>query len=441
MKVNNYIVKIIGLLGDYPTKERLQFQNKLIANGYHEDEASPELKSTLKDIFYREFREIMFVKRDDKKASELLSRRFSANHDDAIRFNKLNRGKEITNTYEAFVKKSEVYFFGEEIALFSLTIEVAPENQHIEYFSDLINQIRNFDAESVYKMNNLEQKSKWHEFISRKYLSDTKLRDENENIKADEYSGSKFKIFSVFDTPVGSVDREPTLYDLGTSSPLGSGSGAGDYAPHPEYYQQIMSNKISYFNNWQSLCLFDSFTTIGTDIISYENQKKTWQDTYFRIYLFRLFFKYNLFRYNTDLNENTVKLRNRFESFLNNYKLNQISFNFLPNEIYSKIGLALRLDEELDTFQQRINRISDAIQEEKQSRMNMLLQAVTALSALGSVQPLLSGLSFAQQYLGWSNALFYAILTLMLLLLAFGVCYFLFPDQIKKLIGKIKKKK
>ena len=127
---------------------------------------------------------------------------------------------------------------------------------------------------------------------------------------------------------------------------------------------------------------------------------------------------------------------NDFEKFLNSYKLSHISFNFLPNEMFNKIGEALHLDEELDTFQNRINRISAAIQEEKQSRTNSLLQFVTVLGGIGSVKPVFDVLSIAQKYLGWSDAVFYTILLIILLAIGIGLLAFLMPEVLKKIKRK-----
>jgi hypothetical protein len=320
-----------------------------------------------------------------------------------------------------------------------LTLKVQSVNQNLTFISDIINQCRNFDAEIDINSTDTNFGPKWHEWISKHYLCNTIIRDEKKKIKVDEFSGSKFKVFSVFDCDISQADRKNLLFDLGTSSPLNSSIGEGNLAPHPDYFNEVMKNKISIFNNWDSLCLFDSFTTIGNNIL--KNERVKWDDSYFRIYLFRLFFKYNLYRYNSDLHDNTVKLRNQFEKFLNNYNLSHISFNFLPNEIFNKIGVALHLEEELNTFQNRINRISSAIQEEKQSRTNALLQFVSVLGGLGSVMPVFDGLSLAQKYLGWSNLVFYTLLVLILLGIGLGLLAFLMPQLVKKIKKKIFTKK
>jgi hypothetical protein len=86
-KVNQSIIKIVGLLGEFPTKKRKDFQFELLKNGYKEDTNSADCNNILKDIFYPDFRGLMFVKNDDKNENELLSRRFYSeekkrNHDE-----------------------------------------------------------------------------------------------------------------------------------------------------------------------------------------------------------------------------------------------------------------------------------------------------------------------------------------------------------------------
>jgi hypothetical protein len=49
-KVNHSIIKIIGLLGEYPKSLRKLFQNDLLKNGYKEDGGSVGLNKILKDM-------------------------------------------------------------------------------------------------------------------------------------------------------------------------------------------------------------------------------------------------------------------------------------------------------------------------------------------------------------------------------------------------------
>mgnify|MGYP000359353729 CR=1 FL=1 len=59
----------------------------------------------------------------------------------------------------------------------------------------------------------------------------------NKKINVDEYSGSKFKLFSVFDVAestynISTETRENLLYDLGSVAPIGTAGGNSFYTPN-----------------------------------------------------------------------------------------------------------------------------------------------------------------------------------------------------------------
>ena len=122
--------------------------------------------------------------------------------------------------------------------------------------------------------------------------------------------------------------------------------------------------------------------------------------------------------------------------------ISHVSFNFLSNEIFAKIGQALELDLELEKFRIRINNLSDKIQEERESKTNMLLRIVTVLGGISSVGPILVGVNLFKEHIknqiGLSDWGFNTIATLLILLVAFGVLYFIFPNELKKIWKKIK---
>ena len=103
-----------------------------------------------------------------------------------------------------------------------------------------------------------------------------------------------------------------------------------------------------------SIPLFDTFTVLGNNLITSANEnsipflRATWTQTYFRIYLFNIFMKYNLFRYNLEMGDDSVKVRDEFEGFLNTYNLSHLSYNFLPNLIFQQHRKGLQIDEELE---------------------------------------------------------------------------------------------
>jgi hypothetical protein len=337
--------------------------------------------------------------------------------------------------YTIGILKSELYLFKDQIGLFSLSIDVQDANKNLEDLSNIISVIKKFDAE-------LEDGTLWNNWISNQMLANIPLRStDNSNVSSDEYSGSKFKVFSVIDFEHQREDRKHHLYDLATSSPLGSGTGQGFFAPDEKYFNQIMSNRIAVFTNWEAVCLFDSFCCVGQYNLGEAGSMNytSWDYTYFRIYLYRLFFKYNLYRYNSMINEadaKTIQLRDQFESFLNNYNIGHISFNFLGNELFNKTGEALELDKELNTFSERINNLSKQLQEERESKTNNLLQIVTVLSGLSSIAPAIDIINQAEQYLQWPPIIYYGLVSIITLTIISGIIYYIFPELFKKLWKK-----
>jgi hypothetical protein len=435
--VTNYIIKIVGLLGDVNPKQ--DFPQFLTA-GYKkdlfptDDQGKPDERKIqgLRDYFYPNFRNIMFL--DDTKSGNyrLIKNGFPSV---ILTYGKGNKkDKEIH--YSINVISSEIYVFDGYFGIFSLSlkIETNHENKKVALadVSNLLSIIRNFTTSTS---DNIE----WHSWISKNILCDKPLR--GANVKADEYSGSKFKTYSVVEFEHDSQDRSNLLFDLATTSPLGSANGNTIFSPDAEYYDTLMQNRIGVFKNWEALASFDSLICVGQDQLNISWHYDSWNHTYFRIYLFRLFFKYNLHRYNSAIHsssEDAVKLRDEFEKFLTRYNISHISFNFLPNEIYKKAGSALDLDAELSSFREMINNLSKTIQEEKQARTNLLLQGVTILTSITSIGPIFELLQEVEKYLGWTDPIFYTVLSILIISLGFGVLYFIMPAELKRIWKKIR---
>ncbi len=135
----------------------------------------------------------------------------------------------------------------------------------------------------------------------------------------------------------------------------------------------------------------------------------------------------------------SVKTRSKFESFLNNYNLSVVSYNFLPNLIFEKHRKSMRIEEELNKFEERINKISQAIQEEQQSRMNMLIGLVGLITSIGSVEPALVILENVRNKIDWSVSSFYISAGISALILSIPILAFLFPEKKKQLIRQWQK--
>lgn len=413
-KVEKSIIKIVGLLEEKPGMQR-----QLLNSGYLPEAIEDEDSSFLKDYFYPGFRKMMFFSH-----ARVDNRRLKKEVNQPIRIAGNSKAEHI------LVKDAEVFLFGADfIALFCITIQPEGEDQDIGRISSLLNLVRQFDT-------NVDDNTKWCEWIEQEILGGNKIR--GRGVAVDDYSGSKFKLYTVIDLEenISENKRTKLLYDLGTSSPPGSSTDEQmPFSPHPDYYSKIMKNKLSVFNNWEALALLDTFTVIGYDILKSNVNFSTWDFTYFRIYLFRVFFKYNLYRYNSLMHskEKIEHLRMRYEQFLNNFNTYPVSYNFLPNEIFQLIGKGLDVQLELKDFHNRITRISDAIKEKKQERMNLLLEFISVLGAMASVAVIPTIIEQLNIVSGWSAAIYYTFLVIVIIILLSILYRFIKPFRRKKL--------
>jgi len=367
ISINKSIVKIIGLF-----EEPAKIDSILTNNNYKQKIVNENEESFLRDYFYIDFRDLMFM--DHEKVN---NRSYKKTINKEISF------KENEDIKEIEVADSEIYLFGKDyIAIFCLSINLKSTNNIIHNYSSFLNIIRQFDSE-------LSTGLKWYEWIQNEVLCSINIRGKEVNVN--EYSGSKFKLFTVLDInkEIDIEKRKNMLFEIGTTSPYGSSSDPSSiFYPHPDYFSNVMENRVSVFNNWESLALFDSFTTIGLNILDKDYKVETWNEIYLKIYLFRLFFKFNLFRFNKKLSYTvkSMKTRTQYEEFLNIFNVKPISYNFLPNKMFEKIGHALEIDTELLDFHTRITRISDNIKEKKQTNMNLLLEFISVVSAAGIIE-------------------------------------------------------
>jgi hypothetical protein len=337
----------------------------------------------------------------------------------------------------------ELFLFNNEVGILSLTFE--PETLDILCISDLTVALKSFDT--PVESGNIQ--SVFHEFISANILAGIQLR--GKNVKADDYSGSKFKIYSVINTTDpddgSKYDRDKLVFEIGTGSRIGELGSNGYNAPSQEYFDEIMGNSIKVFNNYTGLALLDSFTVIGNGDpsgkqIFFQSKDKhfyqfnTYNRIYFAIYVLNLYIRYNIFRFNAVFNDNPVKTREEFELFVNDYNYSHISFNFLPNIFHQKIYAALNIDDEINHFEKRLGSLATKIQEDQEKRQATLLGLVSVLTGLSSFSDIIDLLEKLRSQIGWSTGLFYASLVFLLVALAVPLLIYLFPESAKKIKRK-----
>jgi hypothetical protein len=450
IQINSCLLKVIGVFSFDTRKDYKRFINAGfdtmrvvdLPTGYSDKSRSiEETKKFYKDTYYSEFRELMFTS-NQKSDREGLQQKSIIK---LFRYKTLN-SKFITKKFDEQSKNllefhlpyeintQELFLFPDGVGIFSISFNL--KDQDLEYASDLINQARSFYSKIETNSNfNIS----FHQWISEEILCGIELV--GENLKVDEYSGSKFKIYSVFDLPnlKDSYNRDHLLYEIGTSSPIGTVSNNSRLKPTKEYFDELMKNKLGVFENYEGLALLDSFTVIGYEnYAGLDNSKyghiphHQWNRAYFSIYIFNLYVRYNLFKFNAEFLSNPVKYRSKFQMFLNHYNFTHISFNFLPNIIFKKMREAMGIEFEIEKFEKRLVNLASSIQENQEKRQAFLLTLISVLSGWEASSHLLDQANSIKTWLGWTNFTFYFALFLLIASLAVILMEYLFPIHAQK---------
>jgi hypothetical protein len=423
----NQSILILNSVFEYEKGNR-NLRNLLQKGGFLIDIEPQENHTFLKNYWYPEFRNFLFLPNNTNSVSlyrKLIDEKLTV---------KINKECNIEFT----LNHIDIYIFPNEINLFSLDISL--DSVNLEDYSNFSNKIRQFSA----KILENEIEIDWIDYIEKRYLCGIEIHsnDINKKIKVDDYSGNKFKVYAVYDCDSSILTNlSNILYDVGSNARLGSASGDFEYSPSANYLNEILSNKISVFKNYQILVLFDSLTVIGSNLFDKNYPKEsydTWAKLYYRIYLHNLFLKYSLFMYNSIFDHNPVSTRDSFNKFINNFNINYISFNFLPNLLNKKIRKSLEIDEEIKYFESRINKISASILEEQQNRSNVLLSIVSVLASISSIKPVYEFTEQIRIKQGLTIFSFYTFIILTIIIIAIPVLVYLFPTHSKRIFKRIR---
>ena len=436
-EVNDSEIRIVGI---FEAKKHTKLAKEFVNNGYVPEVLSDDAKKFYKDYWYPEFRDLLFFK-ENESSSKILRKEINQ----SLSFVKTkDEAKNPLICIGAEVIAAEVILFPNDLHFFS--IEIKPKENTIQQIADLIFCAREFNKELLD-----QPEMSWVNWIETNCLNGIQItsNDVNDVVHTDGFSGSKFNLYTLVDFKENEALKNPQvrdelLYDLGCVSRIGTAGGDFSFTPSESYFEELLNDKISVFNNYTILPLFDTFTVVGYNLLNFDQygtKRSSWTQTYFRIYLYNLFIKYNLFRYNLDMEHDSVKVRDEFESFLNTYNLSHISYNFLPNLIFHQHRKSLQIDEELEKFQERINRISQAIQEEQQKRSNLLLGIVGAMTSISSVKPILDILENTRTQIHLNGFLFYSLAGIIAISAAIPLLAYLFPEKKKQLLRKWKNRK
>lgn len=237
-------------------------------------------------------------------------------------------------------------------------------------------------------------------------------------------NGNKLKLFQIVEIESKGIEEKEQnelLFELGTLAPIGSYNNNSFSSPSQEYFNRIMGqNRISVFNNWKALSLFDTFTILSYPTNSY--LLENWTNSYFgMIYIHSLFLKFYLFRMNILFRKKASKisyLEKEFLAFERNCCFHKISYNFLPLEFYESLDIGLEINEERKQLYHMIEQEKNIQDKEGDRKMNNLLFFLTCLTIFSTVWDfscLFNQIYPYQEGLG-SDVLGYRLVTSILLL-------------------------
>ena len=388
IKITNHIINVCGIF-----LYSNDFENKIYQSGY-----KLNINSNYKDLFYPTYSKLLFTQKSvNKRYTKYTESEF---------LTLLIRGRDNNIIKEASfqINSYNLYLFEDNFGLFSLDISLADADISLSEYSDATFLLRSFG--SKLKNNDID----WCQYIEKNVLIETRIR--GEEILVDEFSGSKFKLYQVIqlNTQISEAEQTSLLIDIATISKIGSSISDSYDSNSKEYYQNLIdSNLISVFKNWKGLSLFDTFTILGYNILDQDWKLNNYKDLYFNIYLINIYIKYSLFRYNFQVIDFPKKLREKFENFIAEYNLTQISYNFLPNLLHNKQRVSLEIPEELCGLNDKIIKLSDKIKEEQQSKTNFILGIISFFSSLAAFSPIVDFAYELKNKFHLNNFIFYSI--------------------------------
>ena len=333
--------------------------------------------------------------------------------------------------YSFYLQKLHFFFFPLGVVLFA--IEIDDSNTDLNELTAAHYALTNFlDVDAF---NSKELVDKLTPII--KYIP----KSDSSKLNKD---GNKLKIFQTVEiekVPKSEDLFNAMLYEIGTSSPIGSvlGNTCPDLKPSRQYFDSIIkANLVSTFDSWKGLGLMDSFTVLGG-----ENSfiKDDWIYMYFPlVYLRCLFVKIFCFSRNNSYRQSDQliggKLRDEIAIMEKYYFYDNISYNFQPNLLYAAMAKGLEIKAERSELSRQIKeyarRESEDNKEKEEQRLNNTLAGVSVFAVFSVVWDLWGIIDKSEDDLLAKCLIGIAVIVIIAL---FGRIY---SKQIKKLVTKTK---
>lgn len=239
-------------------------------------------------------------------------------------------------------------------------------------------------------------------------------------------NGNKLKIFQIVeldDAEWRAADSDRLLFETAMLMRVGSSVESSS----AEYYERTLrENRLSIYNNWKALALFDTFTMIGCDVPAW--LADNWKQDYFgMIYVSLLFNKLYLFRLNILFRKRLRKidrLESEFDEFERTCRFGKISYNFMPLEVCAAVNRGLDIDSEEERLYRMIERENDRAEKRSDQHMNSLLFFLTCLAMISAVWDaacLINEMYPFASYVGSDLVGFRAVTYLLLLLIMLAI--------------------
>lgn len=386
--IKEYSIQFCGMF-NFSSKQRRQLQKRPFYKKF--ELSAPKIRGIIAKQYYPVFRPFILNNSSDSEYLELVSAS-PVSFANCLFANYTKHGQPEPSPYFN-IQNVSLTFYDEKfrIGIYSFEAVLLDGQKNaspvdLNDYTAFVKFCREFENEIILGNETLSISS----FVEKKLLC---LDDKGSCIKVSEhpdspyYSGSKLKTWMTADILAYSpgYDQEKALYEIGTSGSFMSSCNGDVYQPSDVYLKSVMEDQISVFNNWTALCLFDSFTLIGNDYL--KHGETVWRETYLKIYKFNLYYKFYLFKVNSDLaTKGKLSItRNELSKFINKYNLELISYNFLPNLIFSNIKKALGTQSETSALMDKIENTNRIFKEESDKHLNILLSIIAVLSLVSVI--------------------------------------------------------
>lgn len=339
----------------------------LLSAGWKRVDFDDELVATYKNFFYPEFIDFSLGNHERQGSMSVYAKDIDTTVD--------------VNGVEVAINDIRIYIMPYGMVVFAI---------HVEMVSDSLDDF-------TLALFNMREKSKWDSLKVQEFHEKGLLPVKEIAISLGCKSGNiiemgnKLKVFQIVNTEKREnydENMDYTLFELGMLGKIGGCSANDPNSPSKSYIDHIINNnRLSFFNNWTGLALFDTFTIMAYKATAW--MIDTWINDYFSmIYIHNIFSKFYLFRLNYRFRthpEDGREIENEYNEFERLYSFNKLSYNFLPGEINKAMDRGLEISEEKKLIANYISSYNKEKDEEESKRLDRILTFLAVVTVFSTI--------------------------------------------------------